>query len=95
MSRCLVVGCDNLGVKPRQIKERFGVQEVIHWDGRSAKMPKKLPKNTKIVIVYSGFVNHSLMFAVRELAKKAGARTVFLKRGFSELNVLQGKECFS
>jgi hypothetical protein len=85
MSRCLVVGCDSLGAKHEILRAKFGVDEVIHWDGRKAKPPSYLPKGTKAVLIFTGFVNHATMHVVRELAKKQGVKTLFLRRGLAEL----------
>jgi len=90
MSRCLVVGCDSLGTRLSLFRELFSVDEVIHWNGRSASPPEKLPKGTRVVVIYSGFVNHPFMYAVRKLAKKSGVRTVFLRRGLSEMAAGRG-----
>jgi hypothetical protein len=86
MKRCLVVGCDRLGAKQNIICRQYGVDEIIHWDGRKSKLPNVLPKNTKIVLVYSGFISHKVMFAVRDMAKKARVQLVFLKRGLAEVS---------
>ncbi|NHM28011.1 DUF2325 domain-containing protein [Desulfofundulus sp. TPOSR] len=86
--RCLVVGTDRLGAAPTILRQKFGVREVVHWDGRRKKLPESLPKGTCLVVVYTGFVCHALMHRVRELARKAGVKVVWLKRGLSELEVL-------
>lgn len=79
-----------MGTRTSLFRELFGVDEVVHWDGRSARPPRRLPKGTDVVVIYSGFVNHPFMYAVRELAKKSGARTVFLRRGLSEMAAGRG-----
>ncbi|MDH7578261.1 MAG: DUF2325 domain-containing protein [Bacillota bacterium] len=83
--RCLVVGADRNGFLPR-LKEKFGVEEVVHWNGRIRKMPRKLPRQVGIVVIYTGFVSHALMYAVKRLARENGVRVVFLKRGLAELD---------
>ncbi|SHJ45169.1 DUF2325 domain-containing protein [Desulfofundulus thermosubterraneus] len=86
--RCLIVGTDRLGAAPAILRQKFGVREIVHWDGRRKKLPESFPRGTGLVVVYTGFVNHTLMHRVRELARKAGIKVVWLKRGLSELEVL-------
>lgn len=81
--RCLIVGTDRLGSAPAILKEKFGIDEVIHWDGR--KRPKCSLKNLSLIVVYTGFVNHSLMHKVKKMAKKNNIRTIYINRGLSEL----------
>jgi len=85
MMRCLVVGADNLGTKAGYLREKFGVKEVLHWDGRSRKMPV-LPL-VDLVIVLTGFVNHLTMRYVKTEAKKRGVKIMYLKRGIAELEM--------
>lgn len=85
MKKCLVVGANNLGAIPKVLRKNFGVYEVIHWSGRQARPPNSLPKNVKMVLVYTGFVNHGLMRRVRKLARKRGVKVFFVSRGLSEL----------
>ena len=81
--RCLIVGTDRLGSAPAILKEKFDIDEVIHWDGR--KRPKCGLKNLSLIVVYTGFVNHSLMHKVKKMAKKNNIRTIYINRGLSEL----------
>ncbi|WP_242655871.1 DUF2325 domain-containing protein [Desulfofundulus australicus] len=87
--RCLIVGTDRLGAASAVLRQKFGVQEVVHWDGRRKKLPKNFPRDTGLVVVYTGFVNHALMYRVRELARKAGVKVIWLRRGLSEVGVLK------
>lgn len=81
--KCLIVGTDRLGAAPTILKEKFDVNEVIHWSGR--KKPKCDLKNLDLIIVYTGFVNHSLMRNVKNMAKKNNIKTIYINRGLSEL----------
>ncbi|MCL6559185.1 MAG: DUF2325 domain-containing protein [Firmicutes bacterium] len=83
--RCLVVGADNLGAKASYLREKFGVKEVLHWDGRNRKMPK-FPL-VDLVIVLTGFVNHPTMKHVRKEARKYGVKVLYLKRGIAEVEM--------
>jgi hypothetical protein len=61
------------------------VREVIHWDGRRKKYPDRLPAGVQLILLYSGFVSHSLMWRVKKLAKKTGVQMLIVNRGLSEL----------
>lgn len=80
--RCLIVGTDRLGAAPEILKEKFGVTEVLHCDGR-----KKLKnvKNLSLIVVYAGFASHAIVNQAKALAKKYNIKTVFVNRGLSEL----------
>jgi len=81
---CLLVGTDKLGAAPRILSEYFGATKIEHWSGRK-KLPKKLPKDTKLIIIYSAFINHDHMFKVKRMAKAANVTIKFVHRGLSEL----------
>ena len=81
--RCLIVGTDRLGAAPAILKEKFNVEEFIHWDGR--KKLKCNLQNLSLIVVYTGFVNHSLMQQVKKMAKKNNIKTIYVNRGLSEL----------
>jgi len=83
--RCLIVGTDRLGAAERVLGEKLGVKGVVHWDGRRKKLPSRLPGGVGLVVIYTGFVRHSMMWRARELARKAGIQVIFLRRGLSEL----------
>ncbi|AEG14393.1 Uncharacterized conserved protein UCP020408 [Desulfofundulus kuznetsovii DSM 6115] len=89
MVRCLIVGTDRLGAAPAVLRQKFGVREVIHWDGRRKKLPESLPKGTDLIVVYTNFVRHALMWRVKELARETGVKVIWLRRGLSELEVLE------
>lgn len=81
--KCLIVGTDRLGAAPAILKEKFNIDEVIHWDGR--KRSKCDIKNLSLIVVYTGFVNHALMHQVKKMAKKNDIRIIYINRGLSEL----------
>ncbi|RJX17687.1 MAG: DUF2325 domain-containing protein [Desulforudis sp.] len=81
---CLVVGTDSLGSAATVLRNRLGVQTVIHWDGRK-RPPRDLPRKVNLVVVYAGFVSHALMRMVRDQAKARDIKMVFVSRGLSEL----------
>lgn len=83
--RCLILGTDHLGVAPEILENCFGVKEFIHWNGR--KRIRCNLKNIDLIVIYTGFVNHSAMWQIKKMAKKHGIRTVFINRGLSELEI--------
>lgn len=82
--RCLVVGTDRLGSAPKILKQRFGVNEVIHWDGR--KKPRCDLSNLSMILIYTGFVNHAAMQKAKKIAKQHNIKVVYIHRGLSELS---------
>lgn len=81
--RCLIVGADAIGCKKNYLLQRFGATEVMHWDGRSKKMPHIALVN--MVIVLTGFIGHTQMQQVKKEAKKHGIKVLYLRRGIAEL----------
>ena len=88
---CLVVGADRLGAIPR-LKEKLDIDEIVHWDGRFKRPPKTIPKRVDMVVIYTGFVSHATMHAVKKLARIRGVRIVFLRRGLAELEADQERK---
>lgn len=78
------MGADSLGALPR-LKEKLGIDEVIHWDGRLRRPPKALPKRVDTVVIFTGFISHTAMHAVKRMARMRDVRIMYLKRGLTEL----------
>ena len=83
LKRCLIVGADAIGQKKNYISNKFGVEQVIHWDGRSRKIPSL--KAMDMIIVLTGFISHAQMLQVKKEAKKLGIKMLYLNRGVAEL----------
>lgn len=81
---CLVVGADKKISMEAIIKSKFDMT-VEHWTGRGKHLPNRLPKNTELVIIITGFVNHPIMQRTKELAKKQGIKVIYCKRGLAEI----------
>lgn len=81
---CVLVGTDRLGAAPRILKEQYGATEIIHWSGRK-KVPKNIPRKTNLIIVYSSFISHEYMWAIKRLAKIHNIKIIFVNRGLSDL----------
>lgn len=80
--RCLVVGADRLGSLNKF--KKLGVGEVVHWSGRSRRLPSG-SSNVDLVLVYTSFASHATVRAAKEFARERGIPLVFLSRGLSEL----------
>jgi hypothetical protein len=88
----LLVGGDQLGNIPRELEE-YGCEEIIHWKGRKNSDKKRsIPQNVDMVLVLHDFVNHSLMDAVKEQAKRRRLPILFSRRGTVEVKQVLGKK---
>lgn len=84
--KCLLVGADAIGCKENYLEKKFGVNEVLHWDGRNRKMPSMPLVN--MVIVLTSFISHEMMQHVKKESKKRGLKILYLKRGIAELEMI-------
>lgn len=80
--RCLIIGTDKLGTAPEILKEKFGVTEILHCNGRERL---KQTKNISLMVIYTGFANHGVVKQAKEMAKKNKIKTIYVNRGLSEL----------
>lgn len=85
---CLVVGADHLGANSR-FEETFGAEKIMHWNGRG-KHPNNLPNKVQVIIIFTGFVSHNVMWEIKRMAKSKGIRMVFLNRGLSGYISMRG-----
>lgn len=83
MSSCLIVGGDNSGNAKKVVEEKFGLKNLIHWDGRCSRPPATIPKEVVMVIVITGFVSHSMVRSIKALARKNNVPIIFVKRGLA------------
>lgn len=81
--RCLLIGADSVGGKKSYLKEKLGVKEVLHWDGRGKKMPPL--SSVCAVVVLTGFIGHEAVKRVKREAERKNIEVLYLKRGVSEL----------
>lgn len=79
----LLVGADNLGTIPEYLND-YGFEKIIHWCGRKAKNKNKLiPIKTDMILVFSDFVNHGLMYNIKKAAKEKSIPILYCKRSSS------------
>lgn len=76
----LLVGADRLGNIPDDL-QNHGFKKIIHWDGRKSKEKNKnIPTNTNMVLVFSDYINHGLMYQIKKEAKDKKIPIIFSKR---------------
>lgn len=92
MKTCLIVGTDSIGAAGKLLKENYGIQRVIHWTGRKARPPTRLPRKVSMVIVVAGYINHNFARRVKELTKGVDIQVKYVSRGLSGLknDVMEG-----
>ena len=83
MGSCLIVGSDKTGNARKVVEEKFGLKELIHWDGRRSRPPTVIPKKVVLVIVITGFVSHALVRSIKKIARKNNVPVIFVKRGLA------------
>lgn len=88
MSRALIVGGDRIdGIK--QVLHAQGVNEVDHWTGRKAgDVRKTLPANLAMVVLVTGWLNHSMMYHIKHLAQKRGLKLLYTRNSADSLQRL-------
>lgn len=81
----LIVGADQLGNIPQEL-EKYGCEEVIHWDGRKKTAVKKeIPTKVDMVVILHDFVGHVLMNSIKEKAQKMKLPLVYSKRSVTHI----------
>lgn len=90
----LLVGADNLGTIPEYLSD-YGFEKIIHWCGRKTKNNNKLiPINTDMILVFSDFVNHNLMYNIKKAAKEKSIPILYSKRSSSCIRQTLERCCY-
>jgi hypothetical protein len=80
MGTVLVIGGDRLGNIP-DVLQYEGFQEIYHVTGRKNSQTKmKIPVNTKMIVVFTDYVNHNLSTHIKHQAKEKNVPVLFCKR---------------
>ena len=67
----LVVGGDRLDAMKDFLGDRLGADRIAHYSGRKLKLLKNgIPKNVDLMIVLTDYINHDLMKAYKNIARK-------------------------
>ncbi|GJQ59464.1 MAG: DUF2325 domain-containing protein [Candidatus Scalindua sp. AMX11] len=81
----LIVGGDNLGSIPKELK-KVGIDKVRHIDGRSKTAIKKgMPLSMDIIILLHDYVNHNLATVVKRSAREQDIPIIFARRSWSSI----------
>lgn len=73
----LIVGGDRAAVYREQL-QALGFDSIAHWSGRTGSdCHRKIPDDTRLVVVLINFVNHGLARKVRRLANEMAVEVVF------------------
>jgi len=78
---CLIIGADHLGCTSEYFCQRYGLKEVVHWNGRKRCSDKKvtIPKNTGRIIIFLDFISHNFVNIIKKKAKKDGVPVEFIR----------------
>lgn len=103
-SSALIVGGDQIdGIK--QILNHHGIDQVNHWSGRKVGDSHKIiPKDTKIIVLITGWISHAFTIKVKKTAIKQGIKVIYTPNGSATLasklqalndDVARGFKCFT
>lgn len=86
MSSVLVVGGDQIsGIK--QVLVNHGLDHINHWSGRKAGDSNKIiPQDTKIIVLITDWISHSITHKVKRNAMKRGIRIIYTPNGSMALH---------
>lgn len=84
MSSVLIVGGDQVdGIK--EVFGDFGISNIHHWSGRNGGDSNKvIPQNTKVIVLVTKWVNHSITHRVKNHAIKRGIKILYTPNGSRE-----------
>lgn len=79
MQKALVIGGDRIdGIK--QVLHAQGIDNIHHWTGRkSGDVKRDLPANCQVIVLVTGWLNHSMMYRIKHLAHKRGLKLLYTK----------------
>jgi len=77
MSSVLIVGGDQVdGIK--EVLGNYGISNIHHWSGRNGGDGNKvIPQNTKVIVLVTKWVNHSITYKVKKHATKHGIKVLY------------------
>lgn len=81
MPKALVIGGDRIeGI--RHVLHAQGIDSVDHWTGRKpSDVRRDLPQHLTMIVVVTGWLNHSMMYHIKHLAQKRGLRILYVRHG--------------
>lgn len=86
MSSVLIVGGDQIdGIK--QVLDKHGMDHINHWSGRKAGDSNKvIPHDTKIIVLITNWISHSITHKVKRNAIKRGIQVIYTPNGSNALH---------
>ena len=86
MSSVLIVGGDQIdGIK--QVLANYGVEHINHWSGRKVGDSNKvIPEDTKIIVLITNWISHSITHKVKRNALKRGIKVIYTPNGSTALH---------
>jgi hypothetical protein len=85
MAAVLVIGGDRLGNITELLHGR-GYRQIYHVSGRKHSQYKvHIPVDTKMIVVFTDFVNHNLSWHVKHQAKAKNVPILFCKRSCASM----------
>ena len=81
----LIVGGDQVdGI--RQVLTNYGIDHINHWSGRKVgDSHKVIPKDTKVIVLITGWISHAFTIKVKKSAIKQGVKVIYTPNGTSAL----------
>jgi hypothetical protein len=86
MSSVLVVGGGQINAI-KQVLLNHGAEHINHWSGlRSADSHKVIPQDTKMIVLITNWINHSITYKVKRNAVKRGIQVIYVTNGSQALH---------
>jgi hypothetical protein len=84
-SSALIVGGDQIDAI-KQVIVNHGITEINHWSGRKAGDSNKvIPFDTKIIVMVTNWISHSITHKVKRDAMKRGIKVIYTPNGSAAL----------
>ncbi|HEY0907259.1 MAG TPA: DUF2325 domain-containing protein [Methylophilus sp.] len=79
MTKALVIGGDRIdGIK--HVLHAQGIDKIDHWSGRkSGDVKRDIPANLNMIVLVTGWLNHSMMYRIKHVAHKRGLKVIYTK----------------
>lgn len=66
----------------------WGVQQIVHWSGRKPRdLRRRIPRETRAVVIVLDHISHGLAVKVRREAKRLGIPVLYRGRSGSGLRI--------
>ena len=86
MSSVLIVGGDQIDAI-KQVLISHGAEHINHWSGRkSGDSNKVIPQDTKMIVLITNWISHSITHKVKKNANKRGIKVIYTPNGSQALH---------